>query len=262
MSVLNATSRRLWTAAALLSLAVAPAHLLAQTAAEHIALGDRDHTAMNAPSALHHYEEAIKVDPKSYEALWKATREAVDVGEYNPDEKERDRLYSLSEQYARRAVEANPGDAEGHAQLGRALGRKALSLGKRDQVKYAADVRTAALDALKINPKHPGALHVMGKWNYEILRLNGMVRFMAKTFLGGKVFDTASWDEAQRYMEESVALDPTRIVHHLDLARVYAARGNRNKAQEQYDLVLKGTVADYNDVRYQSEATAEMKDVK
>lgn len=262
MSVLNATSRRLWTAAALLSLAVAPAHLLAQTAAEHIALGDRDHTAMNAPSALHHYEEAIKVDPRSYEALWKATREAVDVGEYNPDEKERDRLYSLSEQYARRAVEANPGDAEGHAQLGRALGRKALSLGKRDQVKYAADVRTAALDALKINPKHPGALHVMGKWNYEILRLNGMVRFMAKTFLGGKVFDTASWDEAQRYMEESVALDPTRIVHHLDLARVYAARGNRNKAQEQYDLVLKGTVADYNDARYQSEAAAEMKDVK
>jgi tetratricopeptide (TPR) repeat protein len=256
-----APSRRMLAAAVVVTFAAVPS-LRAQTAAEHIALGDRDHTAMNAPSALHHYEEAIAVDPKSYEGLWKATREAVDVGEYNPDEKERDRLYTLAEQYARRAVEANPGDAEGHAQLGRALGRKALSLGKRDQVKYAADVRTAALDALKINPKHPGALHVMGKWNYEVLRLNGMVRFMAKTFLGGKIFDSATWDEAQRYMEESVAQDPNRLVHHLDLARVYAARGNRNKAQEQYQMVINGTVTDYNDKKYQSEAANEIRDVK
>ena len=59
-----------------------------------------------------------------------------------PDDKERDRLYAVAEQYARRAVEANPNDAEGHFHLARALGRKALSLGKRDQVKYAGDVRT------------------------------------------------------------------------------------------------------------------------
>ena len=72
--------RALWVAA--LAIAALPAAVTAQSAAEHIALGDRDHTAMNAPDALHHYEEAIKLEPKSYEALWKATREAVDVGEY------------------------------------------------------------------------------------------------------------------------------------------------------------------------------------
>ena len=65
----------------------------------------------------------------------------------------------------------------------------------------------------------------MGMWNYNVMRLSGMTRFMAKTFLGGKVFDSANWDDAQRYMEESVANEPDRLVHHLDLARVYAARG-------------------------------------
>ena len=50
-------------------------------------------------------------------------------------------MYSLAELYARRAVDANPNDAEGHFHLARALGRKALSLGKRDQVKYAGDVQ-------------------------------------------------------------------------------------------------------------------------
>ena len=256
-----ATPRRLLGAAAVVTFAVAPARVMAQTAAEHLALGDKDHAAMNAPSALHHYEEAIKVDPRSYEALWKATREAVDVGEYNPDEKERDRLYTQSELYARRAVEANPTDAEGHFHLARALGRKALSLGKHDQVKYAGDVRTHALDALKINPKHPGAMHVMGMWNYNVMRLSGITRFMAKTFLGGKVFDSANWDDAQKYMEESAAIDPGRLVHHLDLARVYKARDNREKARASYEATIRGAASEYNDRKFQAEAADEIKDV-
>jgi tetratricopeptide (TPR) repeat protein len=238
-----------------------PAAAVAQSAADHVALGDRDHAAMNAPSALHHYEEAIKLEPKSYDALWKASREAVDVGEYAPPA-ERDAAYTLAEQYARRAVEANPGDAEGHFNLSRALGRRALSLGKRDRVKYAGDVRTQALEALKFSPKHPGALHVMGMWNYNVMSLSGMTRFMAKTFLGGKVFDSANWNDAQRYMEESVAVDPGRLVHHLDLARVYAARDDKTKAAEQYELVIRGPRTEYNDKHYQSEAEAELKNLR
>jgi tetratricopeptide (TPR) repeat protein len=213
---------------------------------------------MNAVSALHHYQEAIKEDSRSYEALWKATREAVDVGEYAP-EAQRDSMYSAAESYARRAVEANPGDAEGHFHLARALGRKALSLGKRDQVRYAGDVRTQALEALKFNPKHPGALHVMGMWNYNVMKLSGMTRFMAKTFLGGRVFDSANWGDAQRYMEESVAADPDRLVHHLDLARVYVARGETEKARQQYELTTRGTRTEYNDRHYQAEAADELK---
>ncbi|MEO7455867.1 MAG: hypothetical protein ABIY52_06370 [Gemmatimonadaceae bacterium] len=262
MFVSLATTRRLLGAAAVIGLAVAPSRLAAQTAAEHIALGDKDHAAMNAPGALRHYEEAMKVDPRSYEALWKATREAVDVGEYNADEKERDRLYSQSELYARRAVEANPNDAEGHFHLARALGRKALSLGKKDQVKYAGDVRTHALEALKLNPRHPGALHVMGMWNYNVMRLSGITRFMAKTFLGGKVFDSANWDDAQRYMEESVAIEPGRLVHHLDLARVYRARDNKEKAREQYEATIRGTPTEFNDRKFQAEAADEIKEVR
>src|SRR5262245_1274912 len=100
MSVPLALLRRLIVPAFVLATAVHPALAGAQTAADHIALGDRENVAMNAPSALHHYQEAIKLDPKSYDALWKAAREAVDVGEFAPPA-ERDSLYTLAEQYAR-----------------------------------------------------------------------------------------------------------------------------------------------------------------
>jgi tetratricopeptide (TPR) repeat protein len=249
-------------AAALLSIAVLPPRAAAQSAPEHIALGDKEHAAMNASGALQHYEVAAKADPRSYEALWKSAREAVDVGEYNPDQAERERLYSMAELYARRAAEANPADAEGHFHLARSLGRKALSLGARDRVKYAGDIRTHALEALKLDPKHPGALHVMGMWNYNVMKLSGMSRFMAKTFLGGKVFDSANWDDAQRYMEESVAAEPDRLIHRLDLGKVYAARGDNDKARAQYEATIRGTATDFNDRHYQSEASALIKEVR
>jgi tetratricopeptide (TPR) repeat protein len=246
---------------AALAIAALPALAAAQSAADHIAMGDRDHTALNAPGAFQHYQEAIKLEPKSYEALWKASREAVDVGEYGA-QAVRDSVYPLAEQYARRAVEANPNDAEGHFNLARALGKKALSLGKRDRVKFAGDVRAHALESLKHDAKHAGALHVMGMWNYNVMQLSGMSRFMAKNFLGGKVFGSASWDEAQRYMEQSVAVEPEKLVHHLDLARVYAARGNTAKAREHYELTVRGARTAYNDRHYQTEAAEELKSLR
>ena len=84
-----------------------------QTAANHISLGDKEYVAMNAGAALKHYEAAITDDPKNYEALWKAARSDVDLGSYEKNDEMRGVYYKNGELYARRAVEANPSDAEG-----------------------------------------------------------------------------------------------------------------------------------------------------
>jgi tetratricopeptide (TPR) repeat protein len=231
----------------------------AQTAADHIALGDKEYVAMHAPAALKHYEAAIAEDPKSYEALWKASRSAVDLGSYDRNDETRGLYYKNAELYARRAVETNPADAEGHFNLARALGKNALTQGPKARIKYATDIRNHALECLKINPKQPGCLHVMGMWNAEIMRLNGFTRMMAKNFLGGKVFGSASWPEARRYMEESVANEPNRIVHHLDLAGVYRDTGDKAKAKSEYEAVMKLPNADFNDRYYKGEADAALR---
>jgi tetratricopeptide (TPR) repeat protein len=233
-----------------------------QSAAEHIAIGDRDHAAMNVASALQHYEAAISAEPRNYEALWKASRDAVEAGEFNASKDEQTRLYKLAEDYAKRAVEVMPNDAEGHFSLARAIGRNALRMGKRDRVKFAGVVRTEALEALKYSPKHPGALHVMGLWNAEVMRLSGFSRMMAKTFLGGKVFDQASWKEAVRYMEEAVAADPDRLTHRLDLGKIYADTGDKGKAREQFERVMSGTATEHNDRFYKLEAERQLKELQ
>lgn len=231
----------------------------AQSAAEHVAAGDREYAAMNATAAYAHYEAAVKADPRDYGALWKASRTAIDLGEAAADAKQRTRFYKDGELLARRAVEADPRDAEGHFVLARALGRTALSLGTRDRIKYAGDVRAHALEALKLNPQHAGALHVMGVWNAEVMRLNGVSRMIAKNFLGGQVFGTASWAEARRYMEEAVRVEPTRLNHKLDLGKIYADMGEKAKARQMLDAVVNGKATEFNDVRYKREAQAALK---
>ena len=94
----------------------------------------------------------------------------------------------------------------------------------------------------------------MGMWNAEIMRLNGFTRMIAKNFLGGKVFSSASWEEAKRYMEESVAADPERITHHVDLAGVYRDTGDKAKARAEWQAVMKLPNRDYNDRYYKGEA--------
>jgi len=234
----------------------------AQSASEHIAMGDRDQAALDAAGALKHYEAALAIEPTNYDALTKAANDAVDLGQFNPSAEQRTALYRSAEQYARRAIAANPNDAEGHFQLARALGRNALTMGTRDRIKFAGEVRQQALDALTMDPKHAGALHVMGVWNAEVMRLNGLSRMIAKNFLGGSVFGEANWDNAQKYMQEAVALEPNRITHRLDLAAVYADRGQKDKAVEQYEWIAAAPVRDFNDPHYKEDAARRLQQLR
>jgi regulator of microtubule dynamics protein 3 len=236
--------------------------LLGQDAAAVILAAERDRAALNATSALGRYEAAIATAPSAYELLWRAARESVDLGEAATDAAKRTDYFRKAEGYARRAVAANASGADGHFLLAVALGRTALSLGARDRVKYAAEIRNEALAAVKIEPTHAGALHVLGVWNAEIMRLSSFTRFAARNFLGGKVFDQASWAEATRFMEEAVAADPGRITHRLDLAKIYFDTNQKPKARATCEAAIRMPNAEFNDTRYKQECERLVASVK
>lgn len=229
-----------------------------QSSSEHVLAGDRDYVALNAAGALSHYESALAGDPRNFEALWKASRSAVDIASYSPDASKKTALFSTAEEYARRALVLNASSPEGHFALARALGKTALSQSPRGRVKYATEIRSHALECLRLDPKHAGCLHVLGMWNAEVMRLSGFTRLIAKNFLGGKVFGSASWAQARSSMEQSVTNEPDRIVHHLDLAGVYRDTGDPTRERSELIALLRLPVADFNDHHYRDEARAEL----
>ena len=249
-----------WRTVALLALTLAAAPRLgAQTAQEHIALGDRDFTDRKAQSAREHFLQALSVEPKNYEALWKASRVEVDLAESLPRGAAQDSAMTAARRHAEDAVAVNAHDAEGHFTLARAVGRKALTVGTMDRIRFSKVVRTEALEALRYDSTHAGALHVLGMWNAEIMRVNGLARAFARTFLGAQVFGLASWDSAQALLERSVQQDPVRIVHHLDLGAIYADRGANDRAREQFELIERAPVREYNDPLYKRQAAERLR---
>lgn len=261
LRVRRGPSRAAITGAILLLAAAAASSAVAQDAGPRVRAGDAETSTFNPLGALRHYEAALALSPRLLEALGKAARAAADVGEQATG-RDRSELYQKSEGYARRAVDVDPRDAEAHFHLARALGLKALSVGVRERVRYATEIRVHALQALSLDSRHPGALHIMGAWNAEIMRLSGMERFLARKLLGGGVFREANWKDAVSYMEQAVEIDPDRLTHRLDLAKIYADIGEKAKAREQFERVVAGRQTDFNDPKYKREAAAALQSLK
>ncbi|MGH7732644.1 MAG: hypothetical protein ACREOE_02815 [Gemmatimonadales bacterium] len=234
------------------------APVAAQTAADHVQMG-KSVEDLDPRTGLMHYREALALDSLDYAALWRASDALVDIGKQTPDtvaSAARDSMYAEAEVLARQAVGADSMGADGHFALAQAIGRASLTKSKKERVKRAKEIRDEALRAIALDPDHDGAYHVLGRWNAEIMRLSGLTRFFAKTFLGGAVFNEASWDNAQKYMEKAVALNPSYVYHHLDLAEILVDREEWTEARTQLELVESLPVTDAMDPTYKSEATA------
>ena len=242
--------------------AAAPALIGAQSAAQLVSQGDSLFLAGNATAALTRFERAAAIDSSDYSALWRAAGTATELAEFHPDASERSALYARARRYAERAVHVNPVGAEGHFQLARAAGRAAQAAGARERVRSATVVRTHALEALARDSLHDGAMHVLGMWHAEIMRLSGLERTFAKAFLGGKVMGEANWDSAVRHLERSVARAPNRIVHRLDLGLVYLDRKRRADARSQFEWIAQAPVTDYNDASYKRAAADALRGIK
>lgn len=222
-----------------------------------IALGRAAFDARDPETALLHFQAVLADDSTNYEAAWRAAQAAIDIGKQTPDSEKsttRDSLYALAEKYARIAVGANPNEADGHFILSVAIGRASLTKGKRERVRRATEIRNEALKAIELNPAHDGAYHVLGRWNAEVMRLSGFTRFFAKSFLGGAVFNQASWEHAIEYMTKAVELDPTIIQHHLDLAEIYIDRKRYSEARRELETIATLPLKDVMDPRYKESA--------
>ena len=204
-------------------------------------------------------EKMLALDSLDAEASWRAAIAYVDLGKVTPDDRKdriRDSLYLRAEQHARRAVRLAPQDANAHFSLAAALGKAALTKGVKERVRYAVEIRDAAMKSLAIDPRHDGSHHVMGRWHAEIERLSNIEEFFAKKFLGAKVFGEASYLEAARNLERAVALRPDYIYHRLDLAEVYVDMKRYADARRELDAIATLPTLDAMDPEYRRQAGA------
>lgn len=195
---------------------------------------------MQPGQAVLRFDRVLQLDSLDLEANWRAAIARSDMTLpliRKADRATRDSVLSLAQVTARRARRLAPNSAQAAFTLGLVLGNTALTKGIREKVRMATEIRALGLLAVAADSNHDGAQHLLGRWNYEVMKLSGIERFIAKSILGGAAFGQASWEEARRRLERAVALDPTRIYHRLDLARVLVARKEKTAAAAELERI-------------------------
>lgn len=214
--------------------------------------GDRAAAAGHHTLAYAAYGAAVDAGG-GYGALWRAARAATDVGQ-DVGEDEAGAWYERAEGYAREAVEANPREPEGHLELARALGLVALDANPRERVRMSEEIRSEARAAIEADSSYAGGWHVLGRWHKGVMELSGLARMFARTFLGGEVLGEASWENAERYLARAADLEPDRILHHLELGKVYRQNDRPERARRELRTAAELPPADFHDCRYRAEA--------
>lgn len=114
---------------------------------------------------------------------------------YIAKEGEKKKLLEQAVTLARKAVISDPGNADAHLQLARAIGRRAETVGAFEAAGEAEKICESTENALRINPKLVAAHLSLGRWHLELV--GAMGSFMARTVYGGRKKDgIASFERA------------------------------------------------------------------
>jgi tetratricopeptide (TPR) repeat protein len=214
--------------------------------------GDSAYKNFDNASALASYRRAVDIDSSNYEVLWKLARAYVDVGT-SLSKNQQLQYYVFSEKLARRCATLHPDSAEGHFFLAVTLGRMALHQGGKRKIQIAKEVKAEAERALQCNPAHDGALHVLGRWNYELADLSFIERAVAKIVFGD-LPTGASYEQAAQYFEQAIAHRPDAPLHHLEYGRTLLKLGRVAEARQQLERCVELPVLFWDDAQHQQAA--------
>jgi len=237
----------------------------AQSADELLKQGDESYSQKDDAKALEAYLAAVKAEPGRYEALWKASRSLVDNGDLIDTkakgwEDRQKKLYQDAAEHARKAVAANPNDTWGHHHLSAALGKYALTLGKKDQVRMSKEIKAEIDKAIELDGTNDLAYHALGRWHRKMAEIGGASRFFGGILFGG--IPKGSFADSETYLKKAVELRPDYVNHHLELGRTYAALERYKDAVEEFQKCLDLPAATSKDPGYMKEAEAELAKAK
>jgi tetratricopeptide (TPR) repeat protein len=83
---------------------------------------------------------------------------------------------------------------------------------------------------LQLDPRNDTAWHILGRWHRVLADVSGLKRALAGAIYGR--LPKGSNEEAVKCLEKAIALNPNRLMHYIELGRVYAQMRRKNEARE------------------------------
>jgi tetratricopeptide (TPR) repeat protein len=197
---------------------------------ELIAQGDVCYDQLRAADALKFYLPAEKLDPKNVRLLIRMSREYRHLmsDAATPDQKLT--LGSTALMYAKRAVSLEPADPEAHLAVAISCGKLQPLESSRERIAASQLIKESADKVIRLDPNSDLGWHVLGRWHLALAEINSFQRALAQLTYGLKLPES-SYEEAAHCFEKAIALNPSRLMHYIELGRVYARMGRIDDAR-------------------------------
>ena len=208
----------------------------AESADALIAKGDAFDKQLQAAQALENYLPAEKIEPENAELLVKIARQYRHLMTDATAKKEKLRLGQISLEYAQRAASLAPKNAEAQLSPAISYGKMMPFMGSKDQVDASPKIKQSVDRALELDPKNDTAWHILGRWNRVLADMNVVKRVLANTIYGKLPVTTN--EDAEKDLLKAIELNPNRLIHYIELGRIYAAMGRKEDAKK---FILKGS---------------------
>jgi tetratricopeptide (TPR) repeat protein len=226
---------------------------------------DRLYAQFEPKEAANELLKIVRLDAQNFEALIKLSRAYIDLGDMIPesisDWKDR-RLkdYQTAEDYARRAIKANPNSTWGYFYLGASLGLTAVVSPVARQVELAEEIRAALEKSLALDPNNGFAYHAYGVWHRKISEIGKMSRVFASV-LYGRSLPQGSMEKSVEYLKKAIALNPTVITSRLELANTYMAMEDFQAARTMLSSIRNLPIQFSDDAKHKQKAEELLEEV-
>ena len=200
-----------------------------------IARGDVLDARLQAAEALQFYLPAEKLQPKNVRLLVRIARQYRHLLADATTGEEKLRLGSIALEYAQRAAALAPNDSEAQLSIAISYGKMLPFMGTKDQIEASRRIKDTVDKAIKLDPRNDLAWHVLGRWHRVLSDVNMLKRALASVVYG-KLPQTTT-QEAVKCFEKAIQINPTRLMHYIELGRACAQMGQTVEAQR---LIEKG----------------------
>lgn len=191
----------------------------------------------NDALALSKFEKVLEIEGDNYEALWQASLLNSRVGNRLSSKEEMTNYFRKAKDQAQKAINVNSNDPEGYFVMGVALGRISLIAKTKEKVSNVRDIKKNAEEALKLNNRHAGAWHLLGRVHSGVANASSAERMAANALFGGLPKDCSN-ERAVECYKFALKYRPGYILYMFDMAETYYFNEQFTECEETLRKIL------------------------
>jgi tetratricopeptide (TPR) repeat protein len=190
----------------------------------------------DAKDALRFYVAAEKLDPKNVDLLIRLARQYRYMLADAPTKAEKLRLGRIALGYSERAALLAPDNPEAQLSPAISYGKMMPYMSQKEQVEATPRIKAAVDRTLQLDPRDDTAWDILGRWNRVLADISGLKRMLAGAIYGS--LPKGSNEAAEACLLKAIRLNPNRVMHHVELGRVYAQMGRKEDARRCINKAL------------------------